>query len=56
MKECVILPKEDYDSIKYSLQTAIIDIQKMCESHPCYMICRIEQLVQEAYDVLIEEC
>ena len=56
MKECVILLKDDYDSIKHSLQAALIDIKKMGETYPCYAINRIEQLVEEGYDVLIEEC
>jgi hypothetical protein len=55
MKECVILIKDDYDSVKHSLQAALIDIKKMGETYPCYSINRIEQLVEEAYDVLIEE-
>ena len=55
MQQCVILTKDDYDSIKHSLKVALLDIKEMCKAHPCYAICRIEQLVEEAYDVLIEE-
>lgn len=55
MKECVILTKEDYNSILCSLHDSLIDIRKMCEAYPCYLIGRIEQRVQEAYDVLVEE-
>ena len=56
MQQCVIFTKDDYDSIKHSLQVALLDIKEMCKAHPCYMIARIEQLVEEAYDVLVEEC
>ena len=55
MQQCVILKKDDYDSIKYSLQVALLDIKEMGDKHPCYAIARIEQLVEEAYDVLVEE-
>ena len=55
MQQCVILTKDDYDSIKCSLQVALIDIKSMGETKPCYSINRIEQLVQEAYDVLTED-
>ena len=56
MQQCVILTKDDYDSIKHSLQAALIDIKKIGETYPCYSINRIEQLVEEGYAVLVEEC
>ena len=55
MQQCVILTKDDYDSIMCSLHDALIDIKKMGEAYPCYRIGRIEQRVQYAYDILTEE-
>mgnify|MGYP003289162410 CR=1 FL=1 len=56
MQQCVILTKDEYDSIKCSLHDALIDIKEMGETYPCYRMGRIAQRVQEAYDILMEDC
>jgi hypothetical protein len=55
MQQCVILTKDDYDSIMCRLHDALIDIKEVGETYPCYRIGRIGQRVREAYDVLMEE-
>lgn len=55
MKQCVILTKDEYDSVKSLLQSAIVSVHELENEHPSYFVNEVNRKVCEAYEVLTEE-
>lgn len=56
MQQCVILTKDEYESIRHLLHNALIDIREISKTYPCYTMCLIEQRVQKVDYILTKGC